>query len=52
MNDQIYVDFSELANIDYLRVGLTNGTVKFPKFNNLKGINVWNPNYTRRHCFC
>lgn len=39
------VDFSELADIEYLRVGLGEGTAKFPKFNNLMNIDVFSTDY-------
>ena len=37
-DDAIYLDFTELENIDYLDITISDddGTVKFPKFNNLK----------------
>ena len=39
------VDFSELANLEYLRVGLAEGIAKFPKFNNLMNIDVFSTDY-------
>ena len=39
------VDFSELADLEYLEVGLGEGTAKFPKFNNLMNIDVFSTDY-------
>ena len=40
-DEEVYIDFSELSDIDYLRVCLMKGTAKFPKFCDLKSIIVY-----------